>query len=803
MNVPNKQKINSIAFRMIKTKKSRNFFSIFAVMLTSILIMPVLTMGSGLVEASRVTQMKSSGQNSEIAFQYLTENDVEKVISNSLIDEYGISKYVTSITDGAWSENTLEIRTADKNFAEMTYSKPSVGKLPENENEVAVKSWMLEKLSIPIKIGETFPLSFSVDGKQYNLELTVCGIWNDNALLLPYGTAFISDTLADKLLKQDYDYSNSSYIGSIQLFANLKGRISDLEKNLEKLVSETGINKASLPGVNPAFKENKYDAQTLSAIALILLIVIISGYLLIYNIFCISVIKDIKFYGLLKTIGTTKPQIKRIVNIQALVYCLIGIPLGLILGYFLAVGLFPLFISITSADKIDIKPDILSMLLSAFLSLVTVFISCFQPAKTAAKISPIESVKYTGISVKNIKTRKKYKGAGVKHMAYANLFKNKKKTLITVASVSIGLVIMNFSFTFSGSMNIEGMVNSYICGDFLVADKLYLNTANSYAQTYRLTEETVKELSNINGVENVAEVYYKYDEKTYVNGGEYTHSQLYGVDDYWIEMLQENIVDGNFDREKFLSGKYILIGSDMSNLVKTGDVVTLSNDKKYEVMGKVNYEKLYVLSARFFLGMGFSAYLPKSEVADFSDSDIMSATVIAEKKKLDKVKNEISKTIESNYNLGFRSRSDYTEQMKNNNSQFTLVGISLSLIILLIGVLNFINTSLTSIISRKYEFAVLQAIGMTSKQIRNMLKKEGFYFIIISGIISLVLGSLLSFGIIQMLSAANSSVFIYHFTILPHLLNLLILFIIAITIPQYFYKSISKNSIIERLNEIN
>ncbi|MDR0918385.1 MAG: ABC transporter permease, partial [Oscillospiraceae bacterium] len=715
MNVPNKRKINSIAFRLIKTKKSRNIFSVFAVILTSILIMVVLTMSVGLSNASRITKMKSSGQKAEISFQYLTENDKNSVISNSLIKKYGISKYVTSITNEPWEQNTLEIRTADENFADMMYSNPHVGKLPKKENEVAVKSWMLEKLNIPEEIGQTFPLSFEVDGIKYNFKLTVCGIWNDNAILLPYGTAFISDILADKLLKENYNYTNSDYSGSIQLCANLKGDIFDLNKNLERLVTETGINRElSLPQINSAFKNSEYNIQSLWAIALILLIIVISGYLLIYNIFYISVIKDIKFYGLMKTIGTTKSQIKRIVNIQALVYCLIGIPLGIFSGYFLAVRLFPLFISSTSAENINIKPNIFSILISVFLSLITVFISCKHPARIAAKISPVESLKYTGISVKNSIIKKKNSNvSSVKYMAFANLFKNKKKTIITIVSISIGMIIMNFFVTFTNSVDINGMVKSYICGDFLIADKSYFNTTHSYSPAYTLSDKIIQEVSSIDGVKKVAEVYYKYDEKTYINGNTYTHSQLYGMDNYWIEMLQDSIISGTFDREKFLSGKYILIGSDKSNLLNIGDIVSLNNDRKYEVMGKVDYIKLDALSAHFYLGVGFSAYLPEIELKNAGDADIMSATIISDNKKLDNAEKEIEEVISSNYNLDFRSRSDYTSEMKNNNAQFTLVGISLSLIILLIGILNFINTSLTNIISRKYEFAVLEAIGMT------------------------------------------------------------------------------------------
>jgi len=810
MDVPNKRKINTLAFRMIKTMKSRSFFSVVAVMLTGILIMMVLTMGVGMINAGRLTQMKSSGQKAEISFQYLLDDELQSIISNRLVKEYGISRFVGAVNEVPWNENTLEIRTADEKFADMMYSTPKIGRLPKNENEVAVKSWMLEKLGIEKKTGEEFPLSFAIGNTRHDLKLTVCGIWDDDYYLLPYGTAYISDSLADKLLtgidvKQNM--TTGLYNGTIQLCANLNGDLADLDKNLDSLVSEAGVDEnTSFPRVNSAYSNSIFDIKSLCAIASILLIVIISGYLLIYNIFYISVIKDIKFYGLLNTIGTTSKQIKRIVNVQALVYCLVGIPLGLVIGYILAVVMFPLFISATSIDKdFGIKPNMYVMITAALLSLITVFISCTHPAKIAAKISPVDSARYTGITSKITNTTKNgFNGAGIHRMACSNLFKNRKKTNITIASVSIGLILMNIFFTFTTGFNVDEMVNSYIFGDFLIADESYLDMADSYTPAYTLSDKTIDELKSLNGVDDVAKVYYKYDEETYLENGTHTHSQIYGMDDYWMGILEKNMTEGEFEKDKFLSGKYILIGCDRENVLHIGDKVTLNLDtgKQYEVMGKVNYSNLYAVSARFYLGVGFSAYLPESELVNCPKTDIMSATVMAQQNKLDKLNEEIDEVIDKYTSLDFRSREDYLEQMNNKNSQFTFVGMSLSLIILLIGVLNFINTSLADIFSRKYEFAVLQAIGMTTGQMRTMLITEGLYFIAITGVIFISIGTAASYLILN-LFMTESMVYVYHFSILPIAISLSLLFLTAVIIPQIFYKAIAKKSVVERLYELN
>ena len=124
---------------------------------------------------------------------------------------------------------------------------------------------------------------------------------------------------------------------------------------------------------------------------------IFTGYLIIYNIFQISVAGDIRFYGLLKTIGTTPRQLKRIIRQQALLLCLIGIPAGLLLGYGIGAVLVPVVLRSTQLGvgitTISTSPVI--FVGSVLFALLTVLLSCSKPGKMAAKVSPVEATKYT------------------------------------------------------------------------------------------------------------------------------------------------------------------------------------------------------------------------------------------------------------------------------------------------------------------------------------------------------------------------------------------------------------------------
>ncbi len=81
-------------------------------------------------------------------------------------------------------------------------------------------------------------------------------------------------------------------------------------------------------GYTGAQLSESIDPSLVLAIAAMLALIVFTGYLIIYNVFQISVAGDIRFYGLLKTIGTTPRQLKRIIRHQALALCLVGIPLS-------------------------------------------------------------------------------------------------------------------------------------------------------------------------------------------------------------------------------------------------------------------------------------------------------------------------------------------------------------------------------------------------------------------------------------------------------------------------------------------
>lgn len=183
---------------------------------------------------------------------------------------------------------------------------------------------------------------------------------------------------------------------------------------------EYGVNWAYIGGGSEQNNTIIYTFLFLS------LFIMLTGYLIISNIFHISVINDIKFYGLLKTIGVTNKQIRKIILIHGVKVCVSGIPVGLVIGFFVAQLILPIMIfgMFGSTSVISFNPII--FILSTLFVMITVFISCNKPASIAGKVSPIEGFRYVENSHITLKNRDGYKAVKLYRMAFSNLGRNKK-----------------------------------------------------------------------------------------------------------------------------------------------------------------------------------------------------------------------------------------------------------------------------------------------------------------------------------------------------------------------------------------
>ena len=193
-------------------------------------------------------------------------------------------------------------------------------------------------------------------------------------------------------------------------------------------------------GVNWAYMSSRAESLDMETVVLFVaafFVILISGYLIIYNIFQLSILREIRFYGLLKTIGTTKKQLQKLVYRQVWKLCGVGIPIGAVLGYLGGQFLVPILAKGgTYAGESGFYFNFWILIFGGVFSLATVMISCRKPAKIAGNVSPIEAVRYTEGTLKRKRSKKSKKGAKIARMAFSNLGRNKKKTVLVILSIS-------------------------------------------------------------------------------------------------------------------------------------------------------------------------------------------------------------------------------------------------------------------------------------------------------------------------------------------------------------------------------
>ena len=176
---------------------------------------------------------------------------------------------------------------------------------------------------------------------------------------------------------------------------------------------------------------------------------------LIYNSFAISVSERTRQFGILKSVGATKKQIRRSVLYEALVLGGIGIPLGMAIGcagigltLYLLRDAFRAFVNLGSETGVQIRLVLhpLALFASAAVCLLTTLVSAWIPASRAMRVPAIDAIRQTAdvkISARKVKTsrltEKLFGFEGV--MASKNFKRNRKRYRSTVVSLFLSVTL--------------------------------------------------------------------------------------------------------------------------------------------------------------------------------------------------------------------------------------------------------------------------------------------------------------------------------------------------------------------------
>ena len=522
MKVSNRGCIRRLSLRTLLASRTRNIVAVLAIALTAVLFTSLFTIALSINEGIQQNNFRQAGGWSHGTFKYLTEEQFEELKDDPLIESWGLRRFVGMPTEVPFNKSHVEIGYSDANQAHWGYCDPVEGRLPqEGTDEAATDTHVLELLGVEPEIGAQFTVTFEVDGHTTTQTFTLCGWWEyDEAVVANH--ILIPESRADAILAEVgvTPPGSDGMTGSWNLDVMLKHGARSIAADMEEILanhgyqSETAGENYISTGVNWGYTgaqlSDKLDPFVVVVIVGVLALILLTGYLIIYNVFQISVAGDIRFYGLLKTIGTTPRQLRRIIRTQALLLSLIGIPIGLLLGWLLGGVLTPVITAQLNAVTTVVSVSPLLFVGAALFALVTVLISCRRPGRLAGKVSPVEAVRYTEGKELRRKRKRNGKGVSLLSMAWANLGRSRGKTFITVLSLTLAVVLLTLTVTFTGGFDMDKYVANFTASDFIVADAGQFQTGgDSFNDEMGVPEEVIDAVNAQGGITGSGRIYGK------------------------------------------------------------------------------------------------------------------------------------------------------------------------------------------------------------------------------------------------------------------------------------------------------
>lgn len=859
--------------RLFRQNKGRNLAAAAAIVLTTLMFTTLFVLSQSMRKNLIEMTFRQTGYDTQVSFKNIAPKQAEKIAAHPEAAEVGQSMVVGLGRDEALTGRQLEIRFADESYAKHSFAAPSTGKMPQSEQEIALDTITLDRLGIPHELGRKVRLEWIADFTETEnrvSEFTLCGFWEgnessyasmawvdrnfaekaaedvgaDDSAKAPQaaGNNGISERAVNGIEEDTVEKASPSsriagqYMAQVTLYDD-----KDIEAVMDHILEDTGLTGLEY-SVNLAYDPdvNRMAAKESLPMYLGMLLVFAAGYLIIYNIFQISVTSDIQFYGKLKTLGTTKRQMKKLIYGQAGYLCLTGIPAGMILGYALGAFLVPVLL-LGRGASVSGNPVI--FIGSALFAALTVLISCMRPARMAGKVSPMEALRYSDVQCGKCSAKKRSGNAGLSGLAWSNLGRNKRRTVTVICSLTLGLTLMSAFYAKNAAFDMEKYLSDLTLSDFQIdeaSNEEYLKGYDPCGDT--LNEALRTKVETIDGLEGTG---YLYSHDTEISLDEQTVSNLqnffnedrmdfwgsydpagpeallksleqkradcivYGADGIVLDVYTsgEHLLDGSFDAAQFATGEYALaIASEGDEGERPG---TVSVDGQVEIEGRI-YTVMAVLDDLNPVTEGARengidddfclAFILPTETfrENWPQNTPRKLFFNVEDESVDAAGEMLSAySSETGVTLSVTSRESMAEQYDRETRSSAVMGNVISVVIALVGILNFVNSMVTSIISRKKEFAMMQSVGMTKKQLCELLIREGMDYAWITLVVTYAVSAVtVGVGVRAMVEGGFTT---FRFTLLPLVICTPILLLFALLVPCVCFRKIEKNSLVERL----
>ncbi|WP_339310920.1 FtsX-like permease family protein [Paenibacillus sp. FSL M7-0896] len=821
--------------KYLKGQKKRSLLTIFGIILSVTLLTSIGTIGMSYWD-KLIRQTINHYGDYHVSINGISGEAVPKVKNNASVESAGVISregyaIIKETNEKEMHENPfaapyryLNVKGYDANAISMLQVQLDSGRLPKNPNEIVLSSSSLSLFSEKPKLGDTMELKLGIrkvastgEDKKINglgdfgwdldeafqaqsqKEYTIVGFmkpptgnWS-SSYIFPAITFNDYKTIDNK--KKYFVYvkmkslngiqkKTETIMSSLQLGNAEQGSAMQLDK--DNFIKNVRIeyNNELLKLYGKSIYKGVNNSLTLAFVAVIVIIMICT-IAVIYNTFHISVLERILQFGMLRCIGATPTQIRKIVMQEARLLSLIGIPIGLLTGTLFMKLLFYNISLLTLGFLNDMRMVIsIPILIAAgLLGLLSVFFSAIGPAKQAARVSPLEALKSTGntkvehiTKVKKSRFVKKLFGI-VGQFASRNLQRNKKRFRITAFSMIISITLF---IVFSGLVDflrqatqISGAQYSYSLSydgpSKRIDDTVYQHIAklDAVQQAYKYYNDQVEAIIP---KDKVDPKYYELRKGRYVvaegEGYRTDNNFLTSYGDNGLDALQFKLTAGKIDKEKMNQENGVVVLQKVSTNTESGKQLII-DQTRFKVGDRIKiratngdrkvYQTVTVagivdqdLLMKGYTSSEIISFITTSEVYSkimgidaYSRIFILANPDISNQPITDYLKSLNEKDAGFNYN----DRVAEVAQAKNDAMTFSILLYGFIGVIVLIAFLNIVNTVSTNLILRTKEFAVLKAIGMTQHEVRKMIVLEGIFYGLFAAVIGIIIGTALNYGI--------------------------------------------------------
>lgn len=813
--------IRELAVRSVKSSRMRNVFIVLTIVLSVSLLMVMALFYAGMHTATKrqVEGMQHVIYNglSEEQLTAMAGADTDSTYVLGIKQGQGVEIDGTMVSPVAYEDAPLKDEDVHLKTVELTE-----GEMPESADEAVLADAYCRLAGVEAKPGEQVSVTW-LDGTTETY--TISGIYHAEEHQ-PYYNVILSETYAREGSQlKDIPWQAVVCLADAEKmtqdeFENVADTFGEKFGVARRNVNLNGTFQRSLPGGEQQMQE----MLTIAGVGIGILLVSV---LVIYSVFYLSVVGRIRQFGQLRTIGMTRKQIRKMVRTEGMLLSVRGIPIGLVIG-----GAVSYFIRPDGWSWINVLA--ISAVVTA-ADLVTVLLSIRRPAKIAASISPVEAVKYTGYEPGGLKKNKAgSRGEGAKGrrneqsrrkkvrritpsgLAFMSTSRNKKKTALTMASLGIGGVLYMLAAFWVSSTDQESYARTgeYSYGEFLITYSYNVVQTTEHGQTqlqaeHPMDENLINAIGEIDGVEQISTA--EMLSATWESNGDNGTVNVSPFHREREESLREMNHEGEISYEDLEQNGGIIctdgdgVWRDVYGWdIQVGDEVTLTWYDGYEMQERT-FEVKGVIDGHDYTGKlrdnSTSFILPDTVISDMVGGIDLTNTVVikVDREKERQVENELNLMMED---YPYLSLGTLREEMLQVESMFNLlfsVLVGLSVFIIGFALINLINTLITNILTRDHEFAMLQSVGMTRKQLSGMLRMEA---LILAGgnlLITLVIGTSAGYVMIKILRYFGAAYMHFVFPGWFFAGYAVFIVLVPVLITEYMVRRFSRQTLVERL----